>query len=148
MAEPGTLERPHVAVALVRQLAIGERPSRELAKQHGVTVRAVNLFARRHQPRILEVRRALDDRFAGIVFADKVNRVAALSKQAEDIFDLLADPEKTIKAGVSYAEMARAGQSALRAIADELGQISARHHVEVGGKLDVSISGVSIEDLM
>lgn len=133
MAKPGALERGHVKAKLVRELAKGERSTTQLAADFDVSRQAVDQFAKRNTARILEVSKRLDDEFAGIAFADKVNRVAMLSQQIEDVTEILADPETAARAGVQYAEMARAAQSAARAISEELGQLPARTVRHEGG---------------
>jgi len=147
MAERAPLERPSVQVRLIRDLAKGEHRDAELARRYGVDRSAVLLFKRRHADRIEHVRNHLDDVFAGIEFASKAARVAELSKDAADIADVLADPATAARAGVGYAEMVRAKQSALRAIAEELGQLPSRMQVQVGGSLDVNVNGVDVSAL-
>lgn len=144
MAKPGTLERGHVRVQLIRALALGEHSQAELARRNGVSDQALSRFVQRHAERIADVREHLDDEFAGIEMASKVNRVALLNQQILDVVDLLADPETAAKAGVQYAEMARVVQSGARAIADELGQIPARVQVQHSGSLDVRLNGVDV----
>ena len=144
MAERGALERPSVQVRLIRDLAKGEHRDAELARRYGVTRPSLQAFKTRHADRIAHVRGHLDDVFAGIEFADKAARVAELSQDAAAIADVLADPATAARAGVGYAEMVRAKQSALRAIAEELGQLPSRMQVQVAGSLDVQVNGVDV----
>lgn len=132
-------------VKLIRDLAKGEERDAQLARRYGVDRSSLLEFKRRHKERIEHVRAHLDDMFAGIEFADKAARVAELSKDAADIAAMLADPD--LRATVGYAETARVKQSALRAIAEELGQLPSRMQVQVGGQLDVTIGGVELGDL-
>lgn len=144
MAKPGALERGYVRVKLIRELALGELTQAELARRYDVSAPAMTKFVQRHAERIAEVASKLDDQFAGIAFADKVNRVAELSADVESIAELLADPETAASAGVQYAEMVNSKRATLRAIADELGQIPARVQVAHSGSLDVRINGVDL----
>lgn len=133
---------------LIRELARGEATHRELAKQHGVTGQAVDQFAKRHAARIAAVREDIDAEFAGIVFAEKANRIEMLSQQIEDVTEILADPDRAAKAGVQYAEMARTAQTAARAISEELGQLPARTMRHEGGlSVRYEVVGADIEAL-
>lgn len=147
MAEKGALERPHVRLKLIRQLATGEHSQVDLAARYGVTQQSISDFAKRHAERIADVASRLDDEFAGLWAADKAARVATYQQQVDDIADLLGNPEQAVKAGVGYAETVRAAQAAMRAIADELGQIPARVQVQHSGSLDVRLNGVDVGQL-
>lgn len=147
MAERAPLERPSVRLRLIRDLAKGEHRDAELARRYSVSRPAILEFKRRHADAIAHQRAHLDDVFASIEFADKGARVAELSNDAADIAAILGDPETAAKAGVQYAEMVRAKQSALRAIAEELGQLPSRMQVQVGGSLDVNVNGIDVSDL-
>lgn len=144
VAERAPLERPSVQLKLIRALAKGEKPA-ALARLHGVSTQAVTQFRDRHADRIAIQRANLDDVFASIEFADKGARIAELSKDAADIAAMLADPD--LRATVGYAETARVKQSALRAIAEELGQLPSRMQVQVGGQLDVNVGGIDVSQL-
>jgi hypothetical protein len=144
VAERGALERPSVQHRVIRDLAAGEMRDAAIARKYGVATSSLVEFKRRHSDRIAHVRGHLDDVFAGIEFADKANRVAELSQDAATIAEVLADPETAARAGVGYAEMVRAKQSALRAIAEELGQLPSRMQVQVAGSLDVQVNGVDV----
>jgi predicted transcriptional regulator len=147
LAEPGALERPHVRLKLIRELAKGELSQSELARRHGVTPGAMTRFVQRHAERIAEVAGKLDDEFAGLWVAEKANRLAVLQHQVEQIADTMGDPDAAAKAGVGAAEMHRVQQQALRAIADELGQIPARVQVQHSGSLSVQLNGVDVSAL-
>jgi transposase-like protein len=145
VAEPGALEAPHVRLKLIRALAAGEHSQAELARRHGVSPAAMSQFVRRHAERIAEVASKLDDEFAGLWVAEKAARIAHLQAQVEQIADMLGADD--LRVGVSYAEVARTQQQALRAIADELGQIPAKVQVQHSGSLDVRLNGVDLEAL-
>jgi transposase-like protein len=144
MAEPGALERGHVRLKLIRELAKGEHSQSELARRFGVSAQAISAFVQRHAERIADVASRLDDEFAGLWVAEKTNRIATYQQQIEDIAELLGDPEQVGKAGVGYAEVVRTAQAAMKAVADELGQIPAKVQVQHSGTLDVRLNGVDL----
>lgn len=148
MAKPGHLERGHVRVNLIREIAAGERPLNDLAAHYGVSRQAVEAFKKRHATRIAEVATKLDDEFAQLWATRKANRLAELQQDIEDVENLLSDPDTAAKAGVQWAEVKRIKQAALKAIADEMGDIPARKHaVEVSGALNVQLNGVNLDAL-
>lgn len=148
VVERAPLERAGVRLALIRALAEESATQVDLAARYGVEPSAVTQFKQRHADRIASVRQDLANEFAGIAYADKRNRVDALSQQVDDVIALLADPDTAARAGVQYAEMARVVQTGLRAISEELGQLPGRQmSVNLGGSLDVQINGVDVSDL-
>lgn len=147
MAEHGALEKPWVRAKLIRDLARGENTQRELAARYGCTQQSISDFGKRHVERIAELAGRLDDEFADLWAADKRNRLAVLQSQIEDIADTMADPEQAARAGMQAAEMHRVQQQALRAIADELGQIPGRVQVQHSGQLDIRVNGVDLAAL-
>lgn len=149
MANRGALERAPVIAELVRLLALGQHTQTELGERYAVSPSAISRFAVRHVDKISRQRDRLDDQFAGIVYADKIARVAELSAQIEQIADLMADPDQAARAGVQAAEMWRTVQTALRNIAEEKGELPSRHNVQVEGGVTVryELVGVDVEDL-
>jgi hypothetical protein len=162
VAEPGALERPHVRLKLIRELATGEKSNRALAKDFDVTAQAVDAFKKRHAARIAEVAARLDDEFAGLWIAQKAARIETLQSQVEHIADLLepqteeqakaADEEyvrqRMAGVNVSTAELMRTAQSALRAVSEELGQLPARTVRHEGGvSVRYEVAGVDLEAL-
>lgn len=147
MAEPGALERGHVRARLIRDLATGEHSQVELAKRYGVTQPAISMFSSRHAEEIADVALRISDEFAALWVASKFNRVAEYQQQFADVAATMADPDTAARAGVNAAEMYRVQQQALRAVADELGQIPARVQVEHSGSLSVQLNGVDVGQL-
>lgn len=147
MAQPGDLEKSWVRPHVIRDLAAAKMTKVAIAKKYGVGRQAIHEFERRHVDDIRHVRDNIDDAFAGIVFADKANRVQALTDQARRILEQLDDPDEAARLNVGRAEMERVAQSGLRAIAEELGQLPSRMQVQVGGQLDVQVNGVELGDL-
>lgn len=151
MAERGALERGHVKIKLIRELAAGEHSQAELARRHDVTPQSMSEFTQRHAERIAEVAEKLlaqaDAEFAGLWVAEKRNRIAEYQQQIDDVADLMADPALAAKAGVQAAEMFRVAQSALKAVAEELGQLPGRVQVQHSGSLEVRVNGVDVAAL-
>lgn len=149
MAEAGALERAHIRGQLIRHLAAGGKTKTQLGKQYGVTHQAISAFASRHAVEISQVHARLqdklDDEFAHLWAADKVNRIATLQDQVEQVADLMADPERAANAGVQAAEMYRTAQTALRGIAEELGQLPQRSTVQHEGGVSVRYELVNVQ---
>lgn len=160
MAEHGALERPHVRLALIRALAAGQAVP-ELAARHGASRQSVHEFKKRHAAAIADVAGRLDDEFAGLWVASKAARLATYQGQIEHIASLLdpdtldealaadAETERQRSAGVnvSTAELMRTQAQALKAIADELGQIPARMQIEHSGALAIQVNGIDVSEL-
>ena len=155
MAKPGHLERGHVRLAIIRALAAGATQG-EMARKYEVSAQAMSLFVRRHADAIDAQRSKLDDEFAALWVASKANRLAEYQAQIDYVAAVLEDDEDDPdqpaedgaraprKAGVnvSTAELLRTAQTALKAVADELGQIPARMQVEHSGRVEVVLNGV------
>jgi transposase-like protein len=133
VAERGVLEKPYHRVDIIRALAEGKTSRRELADKYGCSTQAIDQFADRHRDRIQAVAADLQNEYAGIFYAQQRNRVAMLAEQIDYVAELLEDPERQARAGVSTAEMLRAAQSAARNVAEELGQLPARGIKHEGG---------------
>ena len=143
MGKPYTLEHPSVRVDLIRELAEGKHTQQQLADKYDVTQPAISDFARRHRLRIEEVRRSVDQEYAGVWVADKRKRVEEYLSQIEYCRSLLDDPDKQAKVNVGTAEIIRTAQSALHAVSEELGQLPARAVKHEGGvSVRYEIAGV------
>lgn len=141
------LERADVRVQVIRAIAMGDKTNTQIARDFGVTESAIRQFKQRHEFRIDQVRKALDNEYAGIALASKVARVATYSDQVLKILEVLEDPAQVARAGMGYAELARVAQQGMRSIADELGQIPTRSQVEVSGTLNCTVNGVELDAL-
>jgi hypothetical protein len=152
MASRGALERAHVRTALIRDLATGGHTRRQLAARYGVAHPSIVEFAQRHADEVTALRARLaeivDNTFAHLWIADKVSRVAEYQQDAEDADAILADAE-AIHAGVQWAETKRIKAQALRAVAEELGQLPSRHTLQHEGGVSVRyvIEGVDMDAL-
>ena len=101
-------------------LASGDVSQRQLATRYGVSHVGIQEFARRHSGEIDRCRERAEDRFAALWISSKLNRLAIYQEQVEDVLEMLADGARV---SVPVAELMRTAQTALRAVADELGQI-------------------------
>jgi len=91
---PGPALRGRVALALIRDLALGEWNHAHLGKQIGLTAAEVRAFAEDHAGEVAEVSAALAGRLAvetaGLWISKKQNRVAELQEMYEDGLAVLA----------------------------------------------------------
>lgn len=129
------LERGWARAALIRDLATGEKNQVQLAQKYGVVQSSISEFADRHRDEIASVRSKIEDEWAALWVAEKFNRVAELQSDIEEISKLPL-PDK---------DLLRVKHAALRQIAEELGQL--KTHVEVGGKITYTITGIDPEVL-
>lgn len=103
-----------------RWLAEQKYTMTQIAEMCDVTPDAVSKFAKRNAGIIEEIRNNLEDEMAGLWVAKKRNRIAYLMRQVELVEEAQAD-------GVELdGAILRAGQSAIKAIAEELGQLPSR----------------------
>lgn len=142
----GTLERGRVKLELMRALATGEHTQVELARRYDADQSSISYFASRHAEEIADIRARLDDEFAGLWIAAKRSRIAEYQQQVDDIAELLSGAEDK-RANVNYAEVVRTAQAALKAVAEELGQLPTRAQVEHSGGINIKINGLDVAAL-
>lgn len=124
--------------ALCRALAtVGSRPLTELAEEWGVTYQSLLMFKRDHAREIDAIAADLDNKFAGLWIADKEARVEAYMREYMRL------DQSDYK---NHHEWSKARQAALRAVAEELGQLPGRGGLVVIPAEHVLI-GVDVEDL-
>lgn len=142
----GKLERGWRKGALIRELAEGERSQVALAGQYGVVQSSISEFAARHADEIAFVRENLEDEFAGIWVAKKTNRLREYEADLERIADALDVPDS---GGMEEKDLIAAKHRALRAVAEELGQLPNRMSVsaEVQTRVTYTVPGVDVSDL-
>lgn len=145
---------------VVRLLAAAEISQTAIAEKFGVSQPAVSQFAKRHAEEIAAVRADMDDEFAGIAIASKVNRVALLQEIAEKALEpvpkvsangkvtMVINPD-TKEPEIVMEVDARAAMAALKQVAEELGQLVQRS--QVSGDMNTTttyrIEGVAPDDL-
>lgn len=140
----GVLERGHIKAELVRLLARGEHTQVELAERFEVTQAGISRFAKRNADAIQRVKDRVDDEFAALWIADKFARLSTYQQQVEDIADMLGDAGRL---SMPTAELMRTAQSALKSVAEELGQLPNRHSLQLSGEISVRyvVDGVNPE---
>lgn len=149
----GGLKRRQV----IRLLAAAELTQAEIARRYGVTDGAITQFKDRHEQEILAVREKMDEEFAGIAIADKVNRVAMLEEIAEKAMEptprvdnkgfFVVDP---VTGEHVYEFDGRLAAQVLKQAAEEMGQLVQRSSVtaDVGVTTNYKIDGVDPGALM
>lgn len=137
---------------LMHKIARSETSHSALARALGVSHQAVMMFARRHAEEIAEIRTRLEDEFVTLWIADKINRLAEIQQDVEDVNTVIGSVFDPKDADAALAECAdipqwiRLKHAALRAVAEELGQIPNKSSVQVEGeqKLTYNIVGVDM----
>jgi len=130
----------HIRLALARQLAEGGLTQTELGERYGVTQQAISDFARRERDMINAIRNDLDNQYAGLWIANKEARLAAYERDVDDVERVEGDDVVT-------PELRRVKQAALRAVAEELGQLPARMSVQMEGTIKTIIEGIDPMDV-
>lgn len=144
---------------IVRLLAAQELSLGQIAERYNCTPQAVGQFRDRNAEEIAAVRANMDNEFAGLAIASKVNRVALLQEIAEKALQPV--PKISANGKVTYvtnedgeSEMVmevdvRAAMAALKQVAEELGQLVAR--TQMTGDMQTTttyrIESVNVEDL-
>jgi hypothetical protein len=139
------LERGWAKRQLIHELARMEKTQQLLAQEYGVSESAVTQFKQRHQPEIEAVKLDIENEFAGLWVARKVNRLAELESDIERIIQTNAGD--TVR--MADAEILRTKAALLKQVADELGQIPNKSHVKIEAETTVRylMTGVDDEDL-
>ncbi len=103
-----------------RWLAERKYTQTQIAEMLDCTPGAVANFAKRNADIINEIRENLEDEFAGMWIAQKRNRVAEYQAQADRLRLLIEQYDEP------DAALIRAHQAALKAVAEEMGQLPSR----------------------
>jgi phage portal protein BeeE len=118
---------------VARLLAAGDMTQTAIAKKYGVTDHAIGAFKKRYADLIDQIRADLDNAFAGVWIAQKEQRILEYMDMAEESDDVNLDAD--------WNERRRVKAAALRAVADELGQIPNRSTVTVDQTVRFEVSG-------
>lgn len=127
-----------VKLRLIRELAAAEKPNVQLAEEYNVSDERISQFKQENRDAIEHVRTHMADEFAGILLADKKNRLAEYVSDVD---------EANERGGSDWAEARRIKHNALRQIAEELGQIPNKTSMAVEGKVEYVIEGIDISKL-
>lgn len=127
---------------LLHELARGEKQRIQLAEEYGVVPSAITNFAHRHAAELEQIRRDLDNEFAGLWIAQKAARLAEYEQDVNRINDTLDDEERP------DTNLMRTKQAALRQVAEELGQIPSKVNLSVEPvTVRYEVVGVETEEL-
>jgi hypothetical protein len=121
---------------LMRELALKDRTRSELAREYGVSAMYITSFARRYVREIAAMRANIEDEFAHLWAAKKVNRVLVLQKQVMDRFER---PDRSAEDDRTIATM-------LKQISEELGQLPVRQNV-VSARVVHVVEGFTSEEI-
>lgn len=123
-------------------MALGDFTQGQLAAKHGVNQPAISKFAKRHAHEIAELSEKLaeaaDDEFVGLWSVEKANRIAMYEQVIDDI------------GNSKNPSLLRHKLAALKAIAEEMGQLPARHMLHIdggGGGIKFVVEGVDTDKL-
>lgn len=166
------LEPAHIKQRLIRELAEQKKTQAVLAKEYGVSHPSIVSFKQRHKRRIEAVRADLENEFAGLWIADKSARVAHYEATIEQLdaqifraLEGLTDRESIVAqlmSGTAVEDIDVAGDisdtltrlmkekaRALRAVAEELGQLPSRVQVNLGAgtSATLKLEGVDLDKL-
>jgi hypothetical protein len=160
----GFLERGWRKRWLMGRLVRSEGSHAALAAALGVVPSAVTAFSTRHAAEIEAERDKLAEKLEGLWIGDKLNRLAEMQTDVEDINEVVArkieaatpapynplDPEDAGTARETAIDdvpvWLRVKTAILRAAAEELGQIPHRVQMQVGGSVvTYKIEGVDLD---
>ncbi len=123
----GRLERPGTRRRVMTELARGEKTQQQIADEYGVAKSSITEFKQRHRDQIDEIARDIENEFAGLWIADKLNRLDELQGLYADD---MTPRERETRASI------------LRAAAEELGQIPNRTTISMEQPVRVEITGL------
>lgn len=129
--------KPHQRQQLCRELAANDITRADLARKYGMTTGGITHFADRNAARIAEIAANLDDQFTGLWAASKASRIATYEDEIERLDN---------HPNADHHEWSKARQAALRAIADELGEIPNKQQVALT-IVKHELEGVNVDDL-
>jgi hypothetical protein len=133
---------------VIRDLADGQS-LRVLERKYGIAHTTIVAFKQKHADEIAELQEAVADEMHGLWIADKRHRVAEYQQMYDD---LEATVNTLLMHGTTLGpqDMAilKEKRSALRNVAEELGQLPNRNQVSVGGASVVfNYPGIDPSDL-
>lgn len=119
--------RGHRKQAILRDLAEGMMTQTAIAEKYGVTRGRISQLANwpEHRRIIDEMKKNLDDQFAGMWVAQKKHRIADYQQQIEDI-------DETMRNALTVdPALVRARAALVRSVAEEMAQLPNRVTVQV-----------------
>jgi predicted transcriptional regulator len=132
--------RGHLARQLCRDLAVGNVSQSQLAEKYGVGPSAISYHAKKNAEEIAAIKADIENEFAGMWIAQKQSRVAEYQSDAERINTALDKSDEL------DPKLLRAKNAALKAAAEEMGQLSAKVQVQVQTQqVDYWIDGCDLD---
>jgi len=139
------LERTPNKVQLMRDLAVGI-PQERLAEKYGVTQPTISIFSSRHREEIDAIRSNIAGEFADLWVAHKAARLAEYQR---DLEGLEAGAQSARAAGYvdDYNSAVRLKAQLLRNVAEELGSLPQRVHVQAEIKhVRTELVGIDVDN--
>jgi hypothetical protein len=138
-ANVGKLERGHVRIRLLQDLALSNSTGSQLAVKYGVSQAGISQFKARHADEIAKLAAGAIDALQLLWVTDKAARLAAYESAADGA---QADTEREDAAPEDRSRARRDLMKALRSVAEELPDgLPARSQVVVSGKVEYVING-------
>jgi hypothetical protein len=132
--QPGI--RPWMRAQVWHELAEGRMTRAQIARKYRVDRAVITRFAQRWSAEVDAARERLDDQYAGLWSAQKVNRIMALQ----------CEYEAALRGrNASHHEWIGKRIAILRAIADELGQIPHRMQAQVSAVVEHHLVGIDLD---
>lgn len=137
---PRRLERGWVKHKLMRELATNQKDTRTLGEEYGVSATAISKFRRRHQAEIDEIASDLENQFAALWIAGKAARIAEYQADVDMLSDVIQE--------VPTPDLVKIKHAAMRAVAEELGQLPSRNNIQVNNApVTYTVSGADMSRL-
>lgn len=124
--------RPWVRHALQRELATGNQTQSALARKYGVSPSSITEFKQRHAEKIEAIRADAENEFAGLLIAEKANRLAVYERLLEHAMGA-TDSDQGDDEGEAPPVDGKLAARVLRQIAEEMGHLPTR--MQVSGEL-------------
>lgn len=148
------IARGRARLSLIRDLAMGEWSTSEIAHQLGLPKEDIDAFAKAEAEAISEYKLVLagklQEETAGLWIAKKQNRMAELQAEYEDVDEALRERrDGGFSWSTHHKDMIRAKLSILRAVAEELGAYPQRSEqpAHTGNAVHYIIEGEDMEAL-
>lgn len=133
---------------LLNKLAMSDSSGNALATALGVHHTTVYNFAKKYEDEIQRIRDHMEEEFVTLWITEKVHRLAEYQQDVEDANDVIT--EGLSRSDREYLpQWIRIKHQALRAVADETGQIPNKISMNVEGdrKITYVLEGVDIDKL-
>lgn len=137
---------------LIRALAEGAKSQVQLAREYDCNQATISRFKTRYAEKIEAVKKDLGNEFAGLWVSDKKQRVAAYQTEVEHLEKAIRalEPDDALPGDLppttELVALYKRRDNALRAVAEELGQLPTRLVVQSNGRAArLELSGVDVD---